>query len=441
MLAGDHLHHLTSLVELLDESVHLLNVRTATLGDAHASACVQQCGILALFGSHGEDDGLYALEGIIVDVDVLQCFAYTGNHACQVLDVTHLLDLLNLGIEVVEVELVLLDALFQSACLLLVVLLLCFLHQADDVAHAQYAVGHAGRVEGAHGLHLLASTHELDGLVHNTAYGEGSTATCVTIQFCQDDTRVVESVVELLGCVHGILTRHCVHHEQDFVWVDCVADVLNLLHQFLVDGQSAGSIHDDDIIGMLTSLVDGVQSHLHGIGGPHLYVDRHIHLLAQYAQLLHSSGSEGVAGSQQGLFGLFLLEHLGQFGTECGLTRTVQTGHQDDAWFAYASGQVQFCRLATHQLGQFVVNNLHHQLSRLHGGQHVLSQCLLLHVVGKRLRNFIVDVGVQQCAAHILQGLGHVYLGDAAFTFQYLKRPFKSFTKVFKHSVFLRFLI
>ena len=61
----------------------------------------------------------------------------------QFLQVAHLLDLLDLVQEIVEVELVLLDFALQPLGFFFVILLLGALHQRYDVAHAQDAVRHA----------------------------------------------------------------------------------------------------------------------------------------------------------------------------------------------------------------------------------------------------------------------------------------------------------
>ena len=142
LAAGDHLHHLAGLLELLQQAVHLLDVRAAALCDAVAAAAVQDFRMLAFLRGHGVDDGLDALEGVVVNVDVLDGFAYTGNHAGQLLEVTHLLDLLNLTHEVVEVKLVLLNLLLQALSFLFVVLLLSTFYERDDITHAEDTVGH-----------------------------------------------------------------------------------------------------------------------------------------------------------------------------------------------------------------------------------------------------------------------------------------------------------
>ena len=204
--------------------------------------------MLALVGGHTLDDGFDALEGIVVNLYVLESLAHTGNHAGEVLEVAHLLDLLNLIVEVGEVELVLANLGFQLLGLSLVKLFLSALYQRYDIAHAQDAVCHTRGVEGVYGFHLFASTNKLDGLIDNGTNGECSTTTGVTIQLGENHTGVVQSVVEFLGSVNGILTGHGIHHEEDFVRIDGILDVRNLLHQLLIDSQTTSGIHDDYVV-------------------------------------------------------------------------------------------------------------------------------------------------------------------------------------------------
>ena len=114
-----------------------------------------------------------------------------------------------------------------------------------------------------------------------------------------------------------------------------------------------------------------------------------------------------------------VLQHVGKLSGERGFTRTLQTRHEDNSRFVL---KFQVYSLSTHELCQFVVHELHHELSRLDGRKHVHTQCLLLHRVGESLRHLVVYVGVEQCAAHVFQRFGNVDLGDFAFTLQYLKR-------------------
>ena len=156
-----------------------------------------------------------------------------------------------------------------------------------------------------------------------------------------------------------------------------------------------------------------------------LAIYRDINRRAHHLQLLYSSRTVNVTRHEQRLLALLGLQHVGKFAAERCLTRALQTRHQ---YYRRLSRELQFRCCASHQRGEFVVNYLHHQLTRLNGREHVHSKRLLLHRVGELLRHFIVNVGIEQRTAHVLQGFRNVYLGDFAFTFKYLKRPFKSVT-------------
>ena len=82
-------------------------------------------------------------------------------------------------------------------------------------------------------------------------------------------------------------------------------------------------------------------------------------------------------------------------------------------------------RRAAHQQGQLVAYDLGHHLAGLHRLQYVLPQRLLLHFVGERLGYLVVDVGVDQRTANLLEGFGDVDLRDAALAFEDFERPFE----------------
>ena len=153
--------------------------------------------------------------------------------------------------EVVEVKLVFGNLLLQAAGLLLVILFLGALHEGNDVAHAQDAVGHAFGVEHVEGVHLLARADELDGFVHHGAYAQGRTAAGVAVELCQHDAAEVEPLVKFLRRVHSVLTRHRVHHEERFVGVERFFQVGYLVHHLLVHGQASGGVDDDQIVFLL----------------------------------------------------------------------------------------------------------------------------------------------------------------------------------------------
>ncbi len=113
-----------------------------------------------------------------------------------------------------------------------------------------------------------------------------------------------------------------------------------------------------------------------------------------------------------------------QFGGVGGLTRTLQTRHKDDGGIAF---QVHSYRLIPHQMSQFIVGNLHHQLPRTDGGHHLLAKRLLLHAVGELLGGLVIDIRFQQCLADILDCLGYVDIRNTTLTLENLETALQSF--------------
>ena len=287
--------------------------------------------------------------------------------------------MLYLSIEVVEVELILANLLLQFLCLLKVELLLSTLYQRNHVTHTENTVGHTGRMEHVDSLHLLASTDKLDRLGYHSADTESSTTTGITIKLGKNHAIEIKTVVKLLGCIDSILTRHRVNNKM-------ILKTADLVHHLLVNGQTTGSIHDDNIVAIGLSLLDGMVGNDTNILVLRLTVYRNTHLLSYHLQLVDSSRTINVASHEQWLLSLLGLEHIG------------------------------------------IVNQLYHQLTRLYSREHIHTKCLFLHLVGEFLSYLEVDVGVEQSTAYVLHGLCHVDFGYLTLTLQNLEGSFQSIT-------------
>ena len=378
--------------------------------------------MLALGGRHRRDDRLGLLEDVVRNVDVLEHLAHARDHRGEVLQVAHLLDLLNLGDEVVEVELVLDELLLQPARLLLVELLLRPLHERHDVAHAEDAVGHALRVEDLQRIHLLAAGDKLQRFVHHRADRDRRTAARVAVELREHHAVEVEPFVELARRVHGILTRHGVDDEERLRRLDRRLDGRDLLHHRLVDGQTSRRIDDHDVESVLAGIPDGVLRDLHGVFVPLLGVDLDADLAAEDLQLVDGRRTVDVARNEQHLTSLLRLDVGRELAREGRLARALETGDEDDGRRPF---EADVRGRAAHELGQLVAHDLGEHLPGFHGFQHVLTQRLLLHRVGEGLGHLVVDVGVDERPADLLERLGDVDLGDAPFALEYLERPFE----------------
>ena len=72
------------------------------------------------------------------------------------------------------------------------------------------------------------------------------------------------------------------------------------------------------------------------------------------------------------------------------------------------------------------MDDLYHELLGLQRVDHVLTKSFLFYGLDEVVGDFIVDVGIHQGLADILQGFGYVDFGNSAFAFENLERAFEA---------------
>src|SRR3954468_18809932 len=204
--AGNLLHDLAHLAELLDELVDRRDVRPAAVGDPQPARSLDQLRPPALLRRHRQDDRLDAVELALVDLQALHLGAHTGQHPEQVRQRAHLADLLELIQEVLERELVGADLALELGRLVLVELLLGLLDQRHDVAHAEDPLRHAVRVKALEVLELLARGGEEDRLAGDGLDRQRGAAAGVAVELGHHDAVEVDGLGELLGDVDRVLS-------------------------------------------------------------------------------------------------------------------------------------------------------------------------------------------------------------------------------------------
>ena len=108
------------------------------------------------------------------------------------------------------------------------------------------------------------------------------------------------------------------------------------------------------------------------------------------------------------------MQEISEFGSKGRFTATLQTRHEDDRRRSF---EVNLLGFTAHQVRQFIVRDLDHQLTRPYGIDHVLTQRFLFDLVGKLLGGLVVHIGLQQRFPDILDGLRNIDFGDSTLTF------------------------
>ena len=147
-------------------------------------------------------------------------------------------------------------------------------------------------------VQLFTGSDKLDRLVYYGTDGKGGTAAGITVQLGQYHAVEVQTFVEFFGCVYGILSGHGVYHKQDFVRVNGGFDCSDLVHHFLVYGQTTGCIDDYEVIPFCFGFLYGVLGYGYRVFAVRFGVHGHFDLFCQYAQLFDSGGTVNVTGYQ-----------------------------------------------------------------------------------------------------------------------------------------------
>ena len=172
-------------------------------------------------------------------------------------DAAHLLQLLELALEVHQVEaLALGDLLGELLGFLDVDLLLHLLDQRDDVAHAEDAAGHAFGIEGLERVELLAHAHQHDGLARDFAHRQRGATARIAVGLGENDAGEIERRAESARGIHRVLAGHGVDDEQPLVRFHGALDLLHLFHELGVDVQAARGVDDQRVVNALARRIE-----------------------------------------------------------------------------------------------------------------------------------------------------------------------------------------
>ena len=143
------------------------------------------------------------------------------------------------------------QALGSGLGLLVVLERLRFLDQGKHIAHAKDAVRHPRRVERLQILDLLARALEVDRHAGDGQHRECRTAAGVAVGLGQDDAADADLFIKGLGHVDGFLTGHGVHDQQRFIDLDSLLDAHQLIHELVIDLQTACGIENNNVIAVI----------------------------------------------------------------------------------------------------------------------------------------------------------------------------------------------
>ena len=286
----------------------------------------------------------------MLGVDVLCCLRHAAHarhlvqHGAHAANVFHLLKLLS---KILQIEtatfLYLAGELFGLA---MIDLPLHFLDERQHVAHAQNARGESVRVERVQRIGLFTHPQKLDRPLGDRAHGKRCTAAGIRVDLGEYDARQRQGFAEGLSGVGRVLTGHGVDHKQGLDGIHGLMQRFDLGHHFLIDRQTTGGIHEQDIrkchFGVCNRPLHNVDGLLFGMAG----FEPRAHLCRQRLQLGDRRRTIDVSTDDRHFFLLPLNQVTRQLGHRGGFTCTLKTGdHHHRRWLG---GEIQPFRLAPH---------------------------------------------------------------------------------------------
>ena len=183
-------------------------VGARALGDALLARVLEHVGVCALVLGHRRDDGDLALEHAVIEACGSQLVlhaAHAGHHRHDAAHATHLRHLLDLAGEVVEVELARLHLPGHRRGFFRVDVFGGLLDEADDVAHAEDAIGDALGMKFLQRIHLSPGADQLDRLAGDGAHRERRAAAAVAVHAGKHEAGDADALVEIACEVDGVL--------------------------------------------------------------------------------------------------------------------------------------------------------------------------------------------------------------------------------------------
>ena len=320
-------------------------------------------------------------------------FAEAGHHLHHRAHAAHLAELFHLREQIVKVELAFLELLRHFLRIFAVDRLRCFLHEGDNIAHAEDTLRDPVGVERLQRVPFLANPHKLNGLARDRTHRERGAAAAIAIDAGQHNASEANLFVKGLCGLHGVLAGHRIGHKERLNRVCEVLDRGGLRHHFFIDGQAASRIEHDEVIALLARCIHRTLGDVQRLLALHDRKRRNARLLAQLLQLLLRGGAVNVQRRHQHFLIVLLRDPFRDFcGGGC-FTRALQTDHQIRA---RRGREPKLLRIAAEHLNQCVIDDFDELLTRIDAFDEVLANRFVFDLFDEIFDNGQSDVGLEQ---------------------------------------------
>ena len=275
---------------------------------------------------------------------------------------------------------------------------------------------------------LLPGRREGDWAPDHLFHAQSRATAGVAVELRHDHAIDREGLVERFSSRYGVLAGHRVDHEERVVGLHRFADAANLVHEFDVDGQTAGGVDNQNVFAESAGFFETISRNTDRVRV--FAEDRHSDLARQHPKLLNRSRALKVGSDDQHVAPLGL-EPAGQFAGCRGLAGTLQTGHEDDGRRLRREFDLE--GLTAERLDQLVVDDLDHLLGRVQDRGQLGAHARDADPLDQVAYDDEVDVGLQQGHPNLAQDLVDFHLTESATRLQAGEDCIETIRKAVKH--------
>ena len=399
----------------LQHPVHLLHRRARAVGDADLALRGQDLGLRAFLGRHRSHDRVEVDQHLVVGAALRHRrlrLLEAGDHARERAEAAHAAHLIELRAKIVEVELTLRHLLRHRLGLFGLDRLGGAFDEADDVAHAEDAAGDARGLEELEPVELFTRTRELDRLSGDRAHRQRGAAARVAVHAGQHDAGQRHLFGKALRDLHRVLAGQAVDDEQGFGRVRRARYRLHLVHQLLVDVETARGVEHQHVIALQLRRLHRTARDLDRLLTRDDRQGRDVDLRTEHRKLFLRGGAIDVERRHQHLLALFFLQPLRDLRGRRGLARALQADHHDHG--GGGNGKVELGGFGAEHFGQRVADDLDHLLPRGDRAQDILTDREFGDLIDEAAHDGQRDVGLEQGDSHFAHRRAHVGLGQRA---------------------------
>ena len=289
-------------------------------------------------------------------------------------------------------------------------------------------------MEGLQRIRFFADAEKLDRFPGGGPDRQHGAAARVSLHLRQDHAGQPDALLEPFRHGDGILAGHGVRHQQHFVRHDGAFDVLQFLHQLIVNVETTSRIQDHHVIALIVAARHPLHAGPHHIrpcrAGAVRTMHRHLEVGSQAGQLVAGRGAARVGRYQEDAFAL-LFEHPRELAAGRRLAGALYAHHHDHGGRNRREAEAGL--LPAHQVAQFVPHEFHDLVARGQAFQHVLAGRLLTHPVDEVFDDPEMHVRLEQSQADLLQRLRDVLFGQDPVATEFFQNLFELFAEAIEH--------